>query len=186
MKTSRSAAAKKKQPARKSARSRSRIKPKSKTKTRRTKTAARKKPAAKKQLTKKPAARKPAAKKTAVRKKPAAAKTATSRPSPPKATPRPTKPAAPPVAPLIPANETKIGVVTHYYSHLNVAVVAVIARGMQVGDRIHLKGYTTDFYQTVASMEIDHQPVTRAQPGQTVGLKVNDHARDHDGVYLVT
>ena len=57
---------------------------------------------------------------------------------------------------------------------------------MQLGNRIHLKGHTTDFYQTVASMEVEHQPVSRAETGQAVGLKVGEHAREHDTVYLVT
>ncbi|MBI3606611.1 MAG: hypothetical protein HY207_01425 [Nitrospirae bacterium] len=86
----------------------------------------------------------------------------------------------------MPPNELKIGVVTHYYSHLSVAVVSLTDRAMQVGDRIHLRGHTTDFHQTVESMEVEHQPVSRAETGQTVGLKVTDHAREHDTVYLVT
>jgi putative protease len=65
-------------------------------------------------------------------------------------------------------------------------VLSLSDRPMQLGNRIRLRGHTTDFYQTVASMEVDHQPVSRAETGQTVGLKVTDHAREHDTVYLVT
>jgi hypothetical protein len=32
-------------------------------------------------------------------------------------------------------------------------------------------------------MEVEHQPVQFAQPGQTFGMKVRDHAREHDTVY---
>jgi putative protease len=86
----------------------------------------------------------------------------------------------------VPANELKAGVVTHYYSHLSVAVVAVTDRRLQVGDRIHIKGHTSDFYQTVESMQIEHDVISVAEIGRTVGLKVTEHAREHDVVYLVT
>jgi putative protease len=86
----------------------------------------------------------------------------------------------------VPANELKVGVVTHYYSHLSVAVVAVTDRRLQVGDRIHIKGHTSDFYQTVDSIQIEHDSITMADIGQAVGLRVTEHAREHDVVYLVT
>jgi putative protease len=91
-----------------------------------------------------------------------------------------------PAAPVVPANELKAGVVTHYYSHLSVAVVAVTDRRLQLGNRIHVKGHTSDFYQTVGSMQIEHDTISVADVGQTVGLKVAEHAREHDTVYLVT
>ena len=107
---------------------------------------------------------------------------------------QPAKPVAPvrppqaaiPAPPVVPANELKIGVVTHYYSHLNVAVVSVTDRPLQVGDRIHIKGHTSDFHQTVESIEVEHESRPRAEVGQAVGLRVTDHAREHDVVYLVT
>lgn len=102
----------------------------------------------------------------------------------------PRKPVAPkpvlPAAPAVPANEFKAGVVTHYYSHLSVAVIAVTDRRLQLGDRIHIKGHTSDFYQSVGSMQIEHDTISAADVGQTVGLKVTEHAREHDTVYLVT
>lgn len=76
-----------------------------------------------------------------------------------------------------------MGRVTHYYSHLGVAVILLDQGGLQVGDRVQIKGNTTDFEQTIGSMEIDHQSVQWAQPGQTFGLKVVDHAREHDTLY---
>jgi putative protease len=86
----------------------------------------------------------------------------------------------------VPANELKAGVVTHYYSHLAVAVVALTDRGLRVGDRIHVKGHTSDFYETVESLQVEHNSVIAAEIGRAVGLKVTDHAREHDTVYLVT
>ena len=93
----------------------------------------------------------------------------------------PIKPVVPPVAELVPG--AAVGTVTHYYSHLGVAVVELKEGGLQIGDRIRIKGHTTDFEQVVESMEVEHQPVQFAQPGQTFGMKVRDHAREHDTVY---
>jgi putative protease len=75
-----------------------------------------------------------------------------------------------------------VGTVTHYYSDLMVSVVQLNQGGLRVGERIHIKGHTTDFEQTVDSMEIEHQRVEQAAPGQIIGLKVIDHAREHDQV----
>ena len=83
------------------------------------------------------------------------------------------------------ANEEAIGTVTHYYSHLNVAVVQINKGTLKVGDTVHLKGHTTDFSQTVDSMEYEHLHIVQAGAGQSVGIKVKDHAREHDIVYLV-
>jgi translation initiation factor IF-2 len=79
-----------------------------------------------------------------------------------------------------------VGVVTHYYSHLSVAVVSLTDRGLRAGDRIHVKGHTSDFYQTVESLQLEHESVMAAQTGQAVGMKVSEHAREHDTVYVVT
>ena len=82
-------------------------------------------------------------------------------------------------------HEEAIGVVTHYYSHLGVAVVQVNKDELRTGDTVHIKGHTTDLTQTVGSLEYEHQHVDRASAGQSRGLKVSDHAREHDIVYLV-
>ena len=75
-----------------------------------------------------------------------------------------------------------IGTVTHYFSHLSVAAVN-LTDTLRVGDRIHIVGHTTNVEQTVASMEVDHQKVETAGPGDDVALSVADHVRDHDRVY---
>jgi translation elongation factor EF-1alpha len=75
-----------------------------------------------------------------------------------------------------------IGTVTHYFSHLSVAAVS-LSSPLRVGDRIHIKGHTTDLEQGVDSMEVEHQPVDEAKPGDDVALKVTDHVRDHDRIY---
>ena len=82
--------------------------------------------------------------------------------------------------------ETKIGTVTHYYNHLHVAGVIITDGELHTGDRIHIKGHTSDFEQEVTSMEMDHGHIDVAKPGDDIGIKVVDHAREHDVVYLVT
>ncbi|TAK06803.1 MAG: translation elongation factor-like protein, partial [Candidatus Manganitrophaceae bacterium] len=76
-----------------------------------------------------------------------------------------------------------IGIVTHYYSHLSVAVVQLNEGPLRVGETIHIKGHTTDLRQEVDSMEVDHQSVQEASAGQIFGLKVRDHVREHDHIY---
>jgi hypothetical protein len=83
------------------------------------------------------------------------------------------------------AFEEAVGVVTHYYSDLGVAVVQVNKGVIRTSDRIHIKGHTTDLTQMVGSMEYEHQHVDQGEAGQSVGIKVIDHTREHDIVYLV-
>lgn len=81
--------------------------------------------------------------------------------------------------------EERLGVITHYYNHLSVAVVKLDRGILRAGDRIHIKGHTTDIDQRVDSMEIDHQAISQASAGQEFGMKVGDHVREHDLVYKI-
>ncbi len=119
-------------------------------------------------------------KKAAVKKKPATKARAVPRAKPSAAR----KPPAPmPAAPSAPPGMERIGVVTHYYNHLSVAILKLETGGLRVGDMIHIRGHTSDFSQPVESMEIDHVHVNEARPGQSFGLRVKEHAREHDVVY---
>jgi putative protease len=82
--------------------------------------------------------------------------------------------------------ETEIGKVSHYFSKIGVAAIEVTSGSLSVGDTIHIKGHTTDFTQTVDSIQLDNQSIPTATPGQAVGIKVKEHARQHDAVYKVT
>jgi hypothetical protein len=94
------------------------------------------------------------------------------------------RPASPPAQPAAPPGE-RIGVVTHYFSHLAVAVVKLEAATLRVGDTIHFRGHTTDFSQPVASLQVDHASVMEAGPSDDFGLKVINHVRENDVVYKV-
>jgi translation elongation factor EF-1alpha len=78
--------------------------------------------------------------------------------------------------------DSAIGTITHYFSHLSVAAVE-LTDTLRVGDRIHILGHTTDLEQTVDSMQVEHQAVEGAGPGDDVALAVRDHVRDHDRVF---
>ncbi len=82
--------------------------------------------------------------------------------------------------------ERKIGTVTHYFTHIHVAGVSITDGELHRGDVIHVKGHTSDFEQKVGSMEIDHEPVDTARPGDQIGLSVIEPAREHDTVYMMT
>ena len=79
----------------------------------------------------------------------------------------------------------EVGIVSHYFTRINVAVVELKAP-LAVGDRVLIKGSTTDLEQVVESMQIEHENVQRAEAGQSIGLKVNDRVRENDTVYKIT
>ena len=76
----------------------------------------------------------------------------------------------------------EVGKVTHFFSKISVAVVELNAP-LSVGDKIRIMGPTTDFEQTVDSMQIEHETVETAKAGQSIGLKVKEHVRETDTVY---
>jgi len=82
--------------------------------------------------------------------------------------------------------EVEIGRVTHYFGKVGVAAIEIESGELKVGDTIRIKGHTSDFTQKIDSMQIEHEDVEVAKPGDSVGLKVSEHARTHDVVFLVT
>jgi len=53
------------------------------------------------------------------------------------------------------------------------------------GDVIHIRGHTTDFSQKVESLEVNHASATEVGPNDDFGLKVVEHVREHDVVFIV-
>ena len=76
----------------------------------------------------------------------------------------------------------EIGHILHFFSKINVAVVE-LALPLTVGNRILIKGPSTDFEQIVDSMQIDRQSLARAEGGQSIGLKVAQPVKEKDVVY---
>ncbi|HET9591169.1 MAG TPA: EF-Tu/IF-2/RF-3 family GTPase [Anaerolineales bacterium] len=80
---------------------------------------------------------------------------------------------------------TQIGQITHYFDHISVAALT-LTEPLRVGDTIHILGHSTDFKQEVTSLQIDHQDVSEARPGDDVGMKVIQKVHEHDKVFKLT
>jgi len=80
--------------------------------------------------------------------------------------------------------EEPVGKITHYFPHIGVAA-AMLSGELKVGDRVRVKGNTTDFTEGIESLEIEHQKVDRAGPGDKVAFKVSEKARPGDRVLRV-
>ena len=79
----------------------------------------------------------------------------------------------------------KIGEVTHYFPHVNAAAVLLLKDGLKVGDKIYLKGHTTDFKEKVRSIELDHVSIEEGRKAQEIGLFVKSRVRIGDSVYRI-
>ena len=80
---------------------------------------------------------------------------------------------------------TQIGQITHYFDHINVAAVT-LTEPLRVGDTIHILGHSTDFQQKVTSLQIEHQSVNEARPGDDVGMEVIQKVHAHDKIFKLT
>ncbi|MFB0523820.1 MAG: translation elongation factor-like protein [Candidatus Bathyarchaeia archaeon] len=78
----------------------------------------------------------------------------------------------------------EVGKISHYFVKIEVAVIDLTAP-LSVGDSITIKGATTDFEQTVDSMQIEHENVKTAKAGDSIGLKVKERVRESDLVYKI-
>jgi putative protease len=81
--------------------------------------------------------------------------------------------------------EVEIGKVSDFFARPVVAGIGLTAT-LKVGDRIHIKGHTTDIELTVDSMQIDNVNVEQAKAGDNIGVKVSDRVRRGDTIYKVT
>jgi len=80
--------------------------------------------------------------------------------------------------------EELVGEVSHWFGDINVAGI-VLSDKLSVGDRVHIVGHTTDFEQVIASMQLDNEDVTEADPGDEIGVRLESRARPGDSVYRV-
>jgi hypothetical protein len=79
---------------------------------------------------------------------------------------------------------SKVGRIEHFYSKAGVAIVDVTAT-IRKGDRIVIRGSTTNISQVIDSMEVEHAQVVEAKAGHKVGLKVSARVRENDIIYKV-
>lgn len=82
--------------------------------------------------------------------------------------------------------EKEIGIITHYFAKINVGIIEMSKGELKVKDTIHIKGHSTDFYQNIESMQVDHSPVESVKSGELVGLKVDNSVREKDLVFKVS
>jgi putative protease len=83
------------------------------------------------------------------------------------------------------AEEEEIGRVTDYFAKIGVAGIDLTGK-LRVGETIRIRGHTTDLEQVVDSMQIEHEQVEEAGPGDKIGIKVSDRCRNGDRVFRVT
>ncbi len=74
------------------------------------------------------------------------------------------------------AEEVEVGRVNDYFAHINVAGIDLTAP-LKVGDRIRIKGHTTDMELVVESLQVEHESVEEAKAGDKIGVKVSDRVR---------
>ena len=80
--------------------------------------------------------------------------------------------------------EKEIGIVSSYFGHAEVAAIK-LSGNLKAGDKIHIKGHTTDFTQEVTSMQIERKKVAKAKAKDHIGIKVSEKVRPNDKVFLV-
>ena len=82
-------------------------------------------------------------------------------------------------------SEEIIGTVSDFFAHPVVAGIELTAV-LKIGDKIRIKGHTTDLEMTVDSMQIDNAAITEAKAGDSIGVKVSERVRGGDLVYKIT
>ena len=81
--------------------------------------------------------------------------------------------------------QKKIGFVSNFFSKISVAAVEITDGTVALGDTLHFLGHTTDYESTVHSMQIEHESVTTAKKGDSVGIQVPEKVREGDKVYKI-
>jgi len=82
-------------------------------------------------------------------------------------------------------SEKIIGKVSDFFAHPVVAGIELTA-ALKIGDKIRIKGHTTDIEMTVDSMQISNEQVAEAKSGDSIGVKVSEPVRNGDSVYKIT
>ena len=81
--------------------------------------------------------------------------------------------------------EEKVGKVQKFFAKPSVAAIEVSTGLLRIGDRLHFKGHTTDFEETITSMQVEKEPIEEAKPGDVIGIKVKERVRENDTVYKI-
>lgn len=82
------------------------------------------------------------------------------------------------------AEEKLIGKIVHYYTNIGVGIIELV-EALRAGEKVHVKGSSTDFEQVVDSMQVEHQNVEAAKAGESIGVKLAEKAKENDQVFKV-
>ena len=80
--------------------------------------------------------------------------------------------------------EKLIGKITHYFDKISVAIIE-LSGVLKVGDRVHIKGHSTDFEQDISSIQIEHEDMKKAKKGDAIGVKIDEKVREGDEVLIM-
>ena len=81
--------------------------------------------------------------------------------------------------------EEEVGKVSAFFARPVVAGIDLTGE-LKVGDRVRIKGHTTDLELTVTSMQINNVDVKQGKSGDSIGIKLPDRVRPGDHVYKIT
>jgi len=82
-------------------------------------------------------------------------------------------------------SELEIGKVTDFFAKPVVAGIQLTG-ALRIGDKIRIRGGSTDMELPVRSMQIDRVSVTEATVGDLIGIEVPDRVRRGDKVFKIT
>jgi len=80
--------------------------------------------------------------------------------------------------------EKEIGRVSSYFSNVSVAAIKLSGK-LKVGDKVHIKGATTDFETTIEGMQIERKEIKEGKKGNHIGIKVPEKVRPNDAVLII-
>ena len=80
--------------------------------------------------------------------------------------------------------EKEIGKIIHFFGKLGVGIIE-LSGDLRVGDKVRIKGHSSDLTETVASIQIEHAVVDAGKPGDKVGITVQGKVHEHDKVYKI-
>jgi putative protease len=81
--------------------------------------------------------------------------------------------------------EIPIGKVEKFFGKISVAAIKITGGELSVGEKIKIKGHSTDFEQQVDSMQVEHASVQKVKAGDEVGIKVAQKVHENDTVYVI-
>lgn len=82
--------------------------------------------------------------------------------------------------------DKKIGVISHYYDKISVAVIKLTSGDLKKGDTIKLTSKDGEqFSQQISSMQIEHADIDIAKKGDEFGLKVEKEVKQNSPIYKI-